>query len=572
MKSYVIRERIPESASKSLEAFPEYVRHLLYHRGIDAHEKAEVFLSPDFDLHTHDPFLMKDMDRAVERIYGAIKAGERIAIYSDYDADGIPGGAVLHDLFKKIGYANFTNYIPDRHHEGFGLNSDAVESIAEGGAKLMITVDCGIADAAEVEHAKTLGLDVIVTDHHEAAHGLPLCVAVVDAKREDCEYPDKNLCGAAVAWKLVSAFLKKHGEEFGVKPGWEKWLLDLVGMATLSDMVPLVGENRVLAYYGLTVLRKTPRPGLNALLLKLRVNKKYLSEDDIGFSISPRINAASRMARPMDAFKLLVADNAADAEAYADHLEHVNNERKGTVAALVKEVKKIIGERYLDREKKVIVIGNPSWRPSLLGLAANSFADEHSCPVFLWGRDGGGVLKGSCRSGGEVSVLSLMQRASDVFLAYGGHAFSGGFEVSEEKIHTLQDALAKAYDELASEKEKAALIEYADLLLSLDDVSWRLYDDLIRLAPFGTGNEKPVLMFENVSPTLVKSFGKASEHLELVFKKRNGDSVSAIGFFMKPESFARIPESGKPVTLIGTLEKSTFKRTPELRLRIVDII
>ncbi|MBX4209544.1 DHH family phosphoesterase, partial [Candidatus Parcubacteria bacterium] len=371
---YSLREPLAEKPA-GLSAFSDTVANLLSARGVKTREEAEAFLSPDYDLHTHDPFLMKDMDRAVERVYKAIKSGEKTVIFSDYDADGIPGAVILHDAFKKIGFANFENYIPHRHDEGFGLNKAAIDGFKESGATLMITIDCGIADIDEVAHAKSLGIDAIVTDHHVPHDELPPAYAILNPKAAGCAYPEKMLCGSGVIFKFVQALFRKHGAEFGIKPDWEKWFLDMVGIATLSDMVPLTGENRTFAYYGLQVLKKTKRPGLSRLFEKLRVKREHISEDDIGFTITPRINAASRMGEPSAAFDLLSTDDEAKADAYADALEHVNNERKGTVAALVKEVKKILAERNVE-EKRVIVLGNPLWRPSLLGLVANSLAEE----------------------------------------------------------------------------------------------------------------------------------------------------------------------------------------------------
>jgi single-stranded-DNA-specific exonuclease len=572
MQSYSIREAIPKTASDLLKAFPEHVRHLLYHRGIDTYEKAEAFLSPDYDLHGHDPFTLKDMDKAISRMYKAVKGGEKIIVFSDYDADGIPGGVIFHDFLKKIGCTNFENYIPHRHHEGFGLNLEAIDQFKEKGARLLITIDCGIADAEEVLHAQKLGIDVIVTDHHEVVDKIPQAFAIINPKQKDCLYSEKMLCGSGVIYKVVQAFLKKHGTEFNVNVGWEKWLLDMVGIATLSDMVPLTGENRTFAQYGLVVLRKTSRKGLVKLYEKLKLYPRNIVEDDIGFSISPRINAASRMGKPMDAFKLLSTQDESEADTLADHLEEINNERKGTVASLVKEVRKIIGERYSD-DKKVIVIGNPDWRPSLLGLAANSFAEEYSCPVFLWGRDGDGLIKGSCRSGGGISVLSVMQNAvQDTFLQFGGHSASGGFELVQEKVHTLQEELDKSFVIVSKGEKREEKKIIADLELYLDSLTWRLFDDINQLSPFGTGNPKPVFVFQKISPVEVKAFGKEKNHLELIFKKNDGKNVSAIGFFMEAKDFEIPILVGRPITLIATLEKSTFKRTPELRLRIQDIV
>ncbi len=545
-------------------------------RGVKTMAEAEIFFAPDYDRHTHDPFLMKNMERVVERVYRAIKADEKVIIFTDYDADGLPGGVILHDLFKKIGFKNFEVYIPHRHDEGFGLNMAAIEKFAAAGTKLLITIDCGIADIAEIARATELGMDVIVTDHHMPQvdgdiQKLPPAYAILNPKLTDCAYPEKMLCGSGVIFKFVQAFLKKHGTEFGVPVGWEKWLLDMVGIATLSDMVPLTGENRVFAYYGLKVLKKTPRPGLSQLFSKNRIKREALTEDDIGFTITPRINAASRMGEPVVAFNMLSTDDEALGATYADALEHVNNERKGTVAALVKEVKKILAERDLS-EKKVIVLGNPLWRPSLLGLVANNLAEEYGRPAFLWGRDGEGIIKGSCRSGKTMSVLAIMQKTPAAFIAYGGHGASGGFEVANENVHTLADSLETAALQLsvgiADEPAPAGTI---DATISLEDVSWNLYKDIEKLSPFGTGNPKPLFLIKGALVDTVKSFGKEANHTEIIFRDMGGRKISAIQFFLPKSALPKHVVPQAIIDIVAHLEKSTFKNYPELRLRIVDI-
>ncbi len=565
---YSLREAITDKPIE-FSAFSDTVSHLLLSRGVKTLQEAERFLAPDYDLHTHDPFLMRDMDRVVERIYRAIKQGEKIVVFSDYDADGIPGAVIFSDALNKIGYTNFEIYIPYRHDEGFGLNIDAIKGFKEGGARVLITIDCGIADIDEVAFAMDEGMDVIVTDHHMPHEKLPRAYAILNPKVSGCMYPEKMLCGSGVIFKCVQAFFKKHGEEFGIKSGWEKWFLDMVGIATLSDMVPLTGENRTFAYYGLKVLKKTSRPGLSQLFSKLKVKREHLSEDDIGFTITPRINAASRMGEPVAAFNLLSTRDEALAGAYADALETVNNERKGTVAALVKEIKKVLTERDMS-DKKVIVIGNPSWRPSLLGLVANSLAEEYNRPTFLWGRDGEGIIKGSCRSGGTASVLSIMHKRPHVFLAYGGHSASGGFEVSHEKIHVLADELEQAAHELGHEMEDRK--EFFDAEITLDDISWDLYKDIEKLAPYGTGNPKPLFLIKNAYIDAIKSFGKEKNHTEIAFLDGNNRKISAIQFFIPVSALPSHAQPQSRVDLVAHLEKSTFKNYPELRLRIVDIL
>ena len=557
----------------------DFIDNLLFHRGVKTSEEKEKFLNPDYEKHIHNPFLLKDAEKSAKRIIKAIENNEKIVIYSDYDADGIPAGVILHDFFKKIGFNNFINYIPHRHDEGFGLNNDAIEQFANDKVDLIITLDCGIGDIEAVKLAKQKEIDVIITDHHEPHTELPPAFAIVDHKQKDCNYPEKILCGSGIAFKLVQAILQI--KRFEMKEGQEKWFLDMVGIATLSDMVPLIRENRVFASYGLKVLRKSPRKGLMRLFDHLRMNQRYITEDDIGFMIAPRINAASRMGVPMDAFLLLSTDNDDEAHKYVEHLDHINNERKGIVASLVKEVKKIIKERYTENPRNVIVAGNPEWKPSLVGLVANICAEEFSKPVFLWGRDGDGVIKGSCRSGGTVSVVDIMHKVpSGVILQYGGHFASGGFSIADEAIHHLEEHLNSAYDLLVKDNEKDGVEiepEYIDIELTLDDINWNFYEKIEKLAPFGIGNKKPVFIFNNIKIIGIKEFGKnGNKHLELSFKKVDGQIMKAIGFFMSNEQFkTKEKENIKvndSINLIATMEKSMFGGRIELRLRIVDII
>lgn len=569
MKTYEPRRLLTVEEKNNLGNYPDVLTHLLFHRGIMDRETAENFLHPNYDTQTHDPFLLKDAEKAAERIIKAIQNDQKVVIYSDYDTDGIPAGVALHDLFKKIGFKNFINYIPHRHDEGFGLNEDAINQFISDRTDLLITIDCGIADVGHVKLAQENEIDVIITDHHLPGEKLPPAFAIVNPKQVDCLYPEKMLCGAGVIYKVIQAILLKN--RFGIKEGWEKWLLDMIGIATLSDMVPLSGENRVFAHYGLTVLRKSPRKGLVRLLKKLKTDQRYLTEEDIGFTIGPRINAASRMGVPMDAFLLLATDNETEAEKLADHLDHINNERKGTVASLVKEVKKHVHERYGNTPERVIVIGNPDWKPSLLGLAANTISEEYSTPVFLWGRDGDNIIKGSCRAAGSVNLVELMQGVpEESFLQFGGHAESGGFAVDNKAIHKLEEKLNKAFEKL--KKEKKEILYHVDLELKPDDVNYDTYRQIEKVGPFGTGNAKPLFMFRDIVLSDVKQFGKEKNHLEINFRKSNGSAISAIGFFMTSEDYKNKVVKGVTISLIATMEKSMFRGRPELRLRIVDII
>lgn len=574
MKKYALRETIPQDVSENLKQYDELVRQLLHARGLSDADSAEKFLNPNYDLHLHDPYLLKDMEKAVKRILKAIEKEEMIGIFSDYDADGIPGGVVLHDFFKKIGYTNFVNYIPMRNEEGFGLNVSAIENLVSQGVKLIITIDCGITDIEEVDTANKNKVDVIITDHHIPGKKLPKAFAIINPKQKDCEYPEKMLCGSGVIFKVIQALIVKlqQSDETRWKEGHEKWLLDMVGLATLSDMVPLTGENRVLSYYGMKVLNKSPRVGLQRLFSLLKINQQKATEDDIAFMITPRINAASRMGLPRDAFQLLSTVDEVEAGVLAEHLNKINDERKGVVGSMVKEIKKRIEARNEDM-RHVLVFGNPEWKPSLLGLVANSFSDEHLRPVFFWGREGSNgssVIKGSCRAGGDTDVVKLMEKVKDVFLDYGGHKGAGGFSVSQENIHTLEDRLNEAYVELMTENKIIADV-LLDKKLSLDDVNWNTYRSVEKFAPFGLENPKPLFLFENLEVSQFKLFGKEKNHLELKFRNSKGKEVPAMAFFCTGEKFPISVKEGSKINLVATMEKSEFRNFPELRLRIVDI-
>ena len=554
--------------SDELSAYHPLTQTLLKNRGITTSGEAEKFLHPDYERDIHDPFLILNMEKAVERILRAIDVEEKIVVYGDYDCDGIPGSVILHDFFKKIGYKNFENYIPHRHDEGYGLNTDAVDEFAKTSTTLLITVDCGITDVKEVAHANSFGIDVIVTDHHLPQEVLPSAYAILNSKQKDDTYPDNMLCGAGLAWKLVQALLKKRAKEWNVGEGWEKWLLDMAGLSTIADMVPLRNENRVLAHYGLKVLRKSPRPGLMKLLRKLRVDQRYLTEEDVGFTIAPRINAASRMGIPMDAFRLLSTTDETEADVLSDHLNEMNETRKGVVAAMIKEAKKKIASREM---REVIVVGNPAWKPGVLGLAANRLMEDYERPVFVWGREGGTHIKGSCRSDGSINVVELMVNVRQgIFLDVGGHELSGGFSISHEQIHFLEEEIILAYKKI----EKKSSVEEAmavDSTLSLDHVTWETQRLVEQLAPFGIGNPKPLFLFEGIEIKGVKAFGKEKNHLELQFENSVGKRIPAIGFFISQDNFKTPVEEGNFINLFATLEKSMFSGRPELRLRIVDI-
>ena len=559
-----------------MHQYSELLRTILEKRGIKTIAEADVFLNPKYERDFHDPFLMKDMEKACVRIFEAIEAKEKIVVYADYDCDGIPGAVILNDLFsiisgsipgrKKIPYKNLEIYIPGRNSEGYGLNLPAIKQFAKKGVKLLITIDLGITAVSEIAQAKVDGIDVIVTDHHLPHMTLPRACAILNPKVD--AYPEKMLCGAGVVFKLVQGFVKKYGEFYKINTGWEKWLLDMAGLATLSDLVPLLGENRAMAYFGVKVLKKSPRPGLQKLLAKMKIEQKYLTEDDIGFMVVPRLNAASRMDDPMKAYELLSTEDEVKAGVITDHLSKINDDRKTMVTGIMREVNKKFEKREM---KEVIVIGNPQWRVGVLGLVASKISDEYKKPVFVWGKDENDFIKGSCRSDGSVSVVELMTETREFFIEFGGHEFAGGFTVQNEKIHFLEEALSISFSKVKRDKIENEIIYNIKSDLSI--VNTKNWKEIEKLAPFGLANPKPVFLFENVEVENIKKFGKngSGEHLEITFSDTSKNKVKAISFFSNNESFKVSLAEGMKANLLATFDLSRFRGREELRLRVKDI-
>ncbi|MDP3989526.1 MAG: single-stranded-DNA-specific exonuclease RecJ [bacterium] len=528
---------------------------LLQNRGITG-EQEKIFLSPDFDRDLHDPYLYNDMAKAVERICKAVRDDERIIVYGDYDCDGIPGSVVLHDFFAKAGYGNVEVYIPHRHKEGYGLNKEAIAGFKKDGVSLVITVDSGITDVEEVVYAHECGIDVIITDHHLPQDILPPAFAILNAKRVDNTYPDPWLCGAGVAFKLVQALVKE--EQFGIPPGWEKWLLDVVGIATIADMVPLVGENRALAHFGLRVLRKTRRPGLLQLLRGIRLAPEVLGEENVGFDIGPRINAASRLDIPMNAFRLLATKDVREGGLLASHLEALNIQRKKLVADALCEAEKLeIGD------ESVVVIGSHEWPVGIVGLIAGRLVERFARPVFVWGSgDGGSEVKGSCRSDGSVNLVALMEAAQPgTFSAFGGHEGAGGFSLNAKNVDELLPRLIRAHAEIPVKEAKEAGEVHIDGELDVAHVNESLMRTIERCGPFGEGNPRPHFLFNRVKVIHSELFGKTKGHVKLQVGA-GSRGINCIKFFED-----QLPKE-QEVSFVGTIERSYFAGRYELRIRI----
>lgn len=602
MSQFSVIDEIPKEKLKEL--FGDLNIHpltlqLLVQRGINTKEDADKFLNPSYDRDIGNPFDIHGVEKAVERIIKAMKKGETIAIYSDYDCDGIPGGVLLRTFFDDIGYKKVVMYIPHRHNEGYGVHNHAIDALKKQGVTLMITVDLAITNIEEVKYAKEQGIDTIVTDHHLPIHKegdgqiVPDAVAVINSKQDVCKYDDDMLCGCAVAWKLACALLSKLKEEkeskgeFGevvetvknLKPGYEKWLLDLVGISTIADMVPLVKENRALAHFGLKVLRQTKRHGLNHIFRAQGVSKEHLTEDDIAFTIAPRINAAGRMGDPIQAHNMLYEKDGNTAQGHVEDLEALNMERKQGV----KDITENISFDHDVYKNDVIAVGDLSWGPGILGLIAQKIIDETGKPTFVWGQgDDKTTVKGSCRSRGDVHVVELMTRVQELFPGIithsGGHEQAGGFSCALDRVEELSDALNEAIKHVEV-KELGNEMTVVHANMTFDDVNLVTHNAVNALAPFGVGNEKPLFAFNNVEPLSVRWFGKKGEHLEIVYPtspkgsagrtQNNNGTVKAIIFFASKDLEERAKNKH---TLLAHIEKSVFRGKTELRLRIKEVV
>jgi single-stranded-DNA-specific exonuclease len=529
------------------------------------------FLFPEFETNLHDPLEMKDMQKAVDKIVKSILENKKICIYGDYDCDGVPATALMRDFFEAIKYENVIYYIPDRHKEGYGLNMKAVESLAEQGINLLITLDLGTTNIKEIERANKLGIETIITDHHLPLSGddgeiLPPAYAVLNHKRAGCNYKDKNLCGSGIAYKLISALIA-HNEIhqiWKIGTGLHKWILDLVGIATIADMVPLVGENRTLAIYGMHVIKNTKREGLRRLISNGKVDINMLTETDIGFTIAPRINAASRMKHPRISLAMLSRDVKISLDA-AGELEELNTLRKDTTKNIMKKVYKVLDEKKMQEEvsgvkMEVIVIGDSTWSAGILGIIASNIVDKYGKTTFVYGgseiEDGVEIFKGSVRTAGDIHVVQLMSQTSDLFTHFGGHAQAGGFAIEFKNLLNLEIELnekenlekARLNNDLDNKKEGEEGESNVDnntkniFEIDLEDVSSEMLAGLSLIGPFGVGNPRPLFKIRDLISKEFVRFGKANEHVKVILQSRNAKR-EAIKFFCDKEKEKALQEN-----------------------------
>jgi single-stranded-DNA-specific exonuclease len=492
-----------------LPEYPNLILRLLSLRGITEEQAIHDFLEPEYEK-LHDPFLFKDMQKSVERINAAITNQEPVAIYADYDADAITACSVLYLALKKLGI-QAEYYIPDRFTEGYGINQDAIRKLAERGIKLVMTVDCGINAVEEAELCKQLGIDLIITDHHELTGKLPDAFAIINPKNPTDNYPFQFLTGVGVAYKLVQAlFSKISNDQLQIPNGYEKWLLDLVAIGTVADCQSLTGENRIMVSYGLKVLAKTKWLGLKALLEAAAVKTDKYDSFTLGFVLAPRINAAGRIKHADAAFKLLVADNPAEAAALAQDLNDLNKHRQALTEQVLSEAKEQV---ELGSDKKIIVVHGLNWPKGIVGLIAGRLTEQYNRPTLAISVDDEGIATGSARSTPDFDIVSALGFAKDYLLRYGGHTQAAGFTLEKKHLEGLHGKLLEYAESLNLTLSEASLTLDAELEPS--DITWENIELVEKLAPFGIGNPKPKFCAYGFTVLESRFVGTTQQHLKL---------------------------------------------------------
>lgn len=514
------------------------------------------FLNPKYE-ECLDPGVLPDMDKAVARIRQAVERGERVLIYGDYDVDGVTASTVLHDTLALAGVDDIEIMLPNRFTDGYGMSTKIVQRAQETGVKLVITVDCGSRNHEIVEQLNGVGVDVLITDHHECGDTLPSAVAVVNPKRKDCESELRELAGVGVAFKLAQALVRA-----GLIPeGQEKWLLDLVLIGTVCDSMRLRGENRRLCYYGFKVLEKTRRAGLKELMLAAGVKK--LNSESVGFQVGPRLNAAGRMESAEQALQLLLAKSRPEAAALAMQLENLNKARKTQQQAALKE----IVTRGVDGGVVMVECGD--WHEGILGIVAGKLVEQYHRPAIVLAETGEGY-KGSGRSFGEFNLAEALTVCKDYIISGGGHAEACGLKVAKDKIDEFRRAINSYYNGLELKSQERFLDVHEDLQVTdFEQLSLELITELQQLEPYGVGNEEPIFLLPGVRVVEAAKLGADGKHLRLTVWDQNGKSLKLIQFYA-PEEYLKL-RGGEVINAWITLGENEFRGLRSVEGRIVKL-
>ncbi|MCI5721383.1 MAG: single-stranded-DNA-specific exonuclease RecJ [Firmicutes bacterium] len=537
------------------------IKEILNNRGIAGDSEISEFLS-DKPQKTYDPFLLLNMEEGVDLILSAIDEGERICIYGDYDADGITSTAVLMEVLSNL-TDNLTYYIPSRFDEGYGLNCKAIDRIKADNVNLIVTVDCGSVSYDEVEYAKSLGLKVLVTDHHTIADRIADC-PVINPMQPDCPYPFKRLAGVGVAFKLAQAIVTVTGLPKSVVTK----TLDVVGIGTIGDIVPLLDENRTIAKYGIRMLNLTERPGISSLIEGISLKKGNINSGNISFGIVPHINAAGRMDHAYTAARLIMSQSASQAREGVSRLIKFNNLRKSRQEAAFKECEKLISEKYMDDNFLVIQLEDA--HEGITGIVAGKIKEKYYRPAVIVTPIGDGLVKGTGRSIPGVNLYSLLKESEELFEKFGGHAAACGFSMKMENVDELRKNLNRSLEVLI--EEEPDLMEEkleVDSHLEAGDICLELVKELELLEPFGAANPQPVFSFRG-RPCNIKKMGADGQYTRFTAVLENGKEHTCVIFKNAPE-YDELLKTGEYVTIIGTLESQNWNGREYLQTTVLSV-
>ena len=578
-KRWVVKPQGERSVVESLAShlgMSPVLTNLLVQRGIDTVEKAKKFFSPSLrDL--HDPFLMKDMDKAVERIEKAVKAGEKVMIYGDYDVDGTTAVSLVYKFLSQIGHKNLLFYIPDRYVDGYGISIRSIDHAVRKGVTLVIALDCGIKAVEKVAYAKQKGVDFIICDHHLPAEEIPQAVAVLDPKRPDCNYPFDELSGCGVGFKLVEAYARRNRIPFREI----EHLLDLLVVSIASDIVPLVDENRILAYYGLKRLNSTPSKGLLSIIKICGLEGHNITIDDIVFKIGPRINAAGRMRMDEDdenaapsgghaAVSLLIEGNEHEATKFGEVIDSYNQDRKSIDRNVTQEAHDYVEANPELKARKSTVIYNPKWMKGIVGIVASRLIETYYRPTVVLTKSNGFVT-GSARSVVGFDLYQAVESCSDLLENFGGHMYAAGLTMREENV----EAFTKRFNDYVEKNiDPSILVPQVDIdsELLFSDITDDFHRQLNSFQPFGPGNSAPVFMTRGASNRGdAKLVGVECDHLrmDLMQRQKPHTTIPAIAF-QQPTHYEWV-RAGKPVAVCYQIVENHYRGTVSRQLRVKDI-
>lgn len=535
---------------------------LLYHRGIRSREEASRFVHPSLQM-LHDPFLMRDMDKAVDRLIRAIDSHEKILVYGDYDVDGTTAVALMY-TFLKTQTDNLDFYIPDRYTEGYGISFKGIDYAEQQGCSLIIALDCGIKSIDKVEYAKVKSIDFIICDHHTPAEQIPQAVAVLDIKRQDCTYPFKDLSGCGVGFKLVQAYIKKRDLDDTL---WHQ-LLSFTAMSVASDVVTVVDENRVLEYFGLQQINRSPSAGLRAIMEVSGMSGKTVTMDDLLFKVGPRINACGRLYTGKEAVLLLITDDPVFALEQAQNINQYNTERRDFDTLTTEEALAMLREDPDNDSKHTTVVYSPSWHKGVVGIAASRLTETYYRPTIVLTDGGDGIISGSARSAGGFDIYTAIDSCRELLTNFGGHRFAAGLSMRIEDLPRFKERF-EAY--VAAHITPEQQIRHLDIEAEIhfEDITPQFFNILRHLEPFGPANPKPVFVTRQViNNRYTKRVGKNAEHLKLDVTDRTA-AISGIAFGMG--DWAEYLQNGHAADICYELDENTFNGTTSIQMMVEDI-